>query len=197
MKFHYQLGTVLNSSCDGNDAEDTIFIIASQINHGKEWIVKDKDLSVGIAELNMKAGKRALDGCDFRTANSYLRTGISFLPEDHWKSHYDLSLSLNLLMAGAANSCCQYDEAEQILRGISDKTRCFEDKVPSYYLLSESKCLNLLYLSSVHFEHTFSTFMVVISLQSAGQTSGCLQYLFFRIAPSRRDHSRFGYIRGC
>ncbi len=140
MKFHYQLGTVLNSSCDGNDAEETIFIIASQINHGKEWIVKDKDLSVGIAELNMKAGKRALDGCDFRTAYSYLRMGISLLPEDHWKSHYDLSLSLNFMMSRAANSCGQHDEAEQLLRRGLSNARCLDDQLPSHLLLSRSKC---------------------------------------------------------
>ncbi len=150
MKFHYQLGKVLNSSCGGIDAEDTIFTIASQINHGKEWIVKDKDLSIGIAELNMMAGKRALDGCDYKTAYSFLAAALSFLPEDHWESHYDLSLRLNSFMAGAATSCCQYDKAEQILRGISDRTRCFEDKLPSYYLLSQSKCLSLLYLLNFH-----------------------------------------------
>ncbi len=137
---HYDLGKVLYSICNGKDVEDTIFIlIANQINHGKEWIVKDTDLSIAVAELNMKAGKKAIDGCDFKTAYSYLRTAISLLPEGHWDSHYDLSLRLNLLMARAANSTSQYEKAELVLRNVLEKARCSEDKLPTYYLLSESK----------------------------------------------------------
>ena len=88
------------SVCGGDeDTGDTIiFPIASQINHGKEWILEDKDLSIAIAKLNMKAGKNAINGCDYETACSYLSAGLSLLPEDHWESHYDLSLRLNFLI---------------------------------------------------------------------------------------------------
>ena len=140
IKFHYHLGQLLYQLCDStDDVGDTILLTASQINHGKEWIIKDKNLSIDIAELNMKAGKKALDGCDHKTAYSYLMFAVSLLPEDHWESHYDLSLHLNLLLAGAANSCCQYDEAVQILRKGLSHARCLEDQLPSYILLSESK----------------------------------------------------------
>ena len=87
----------------------------------------------------MKAGKKALDGCDHKTAYFYLLAALSLLPEDHWESHYDLSLRLSFLMANAANSASQHDEAELILRRIFEKARCLEDKLPSYYLLSQSK----------------------------------------------------------
>ena len=141
MKFHYGLGKVLYSICEGKDVGDTIFFIASQINHGREWILKARDLSIAIAELNMNAGKKAIDGCDHKTAHSYLRAASSFLHEGHWESHYDLSLRLSFLMASAANSCCLYCEAELILRGIFGRARCFEDQLSSYFLLSQSKCL--------------------------------------------------------
>ncbi len=154
-KFHYQLGTVLHSACGGNDVEDTIFDIASQINHGKEWILKDKDLSISIAELNMKAGKRALNGCDHKTAYSFSKFAVSLLPEDSWESNYDLSLRLNFLKSSAAYSCCQYDEAGQLLKRGLANARCLEDQLPSHLLLSQSKCsirdnmfLDLSYLSS-------------------------------------------------
>ncbi|KAK1741510.1 putative AAA ATPase [Skeletonema marinoi] len=136
-QFHYHLGKALNSICDGKDVGDIIFLIASLINHGKEWILRDEELSIAFAKLNMKAGKRALDGCDHKTAYSYLEAALSLLPQQHWENHYDLSLRLNFLMAGAAKSCCQYVEAEQMLRKISERCRCFEDKLSSYYLLSQ------------------------------------------------------------
>eukprot|EP00985_Skeletonema_marinoi_P015734 scaffold8218_cov151-Skeletonema_marinoi.AAC.1 len=85
----------------------------------------------------MKAGEKALDGCDHNTAYSYLGAALSLLPNDHWKSHYDLSLRLNFLTSSAANSCCQYDEAEQILRRGLANARCLYDQLPSYLLLSQ------------------------------------------------------------
>jgi predicted ATPase len=133
----------LYSICDGRDVGDTIFLIASQINHGKESIQKDKDLSIAVAKLNMKAGKKAVDGCDHKTAYSYFDAALSLLPEDNWESYYDLSLELSFLLASAANSCCLYCEAELILRGIFGRARCFEDQLSGYFLLSQSKCLIL------------------------------------------------------
>ena len=125
------------SSCDGKVVEDAIFLpIASQINHGKEWILKDNEFSIAIAELNMKAGKKALDGCDDKTAYSYLGTALSLLPKDHWENHYDLSLRIYFLMASASNS---NDEAELMLQKIFEKARCLDDQLPSYLLLNESK----------------------------------------------------------
>ena len=141
-KFHYNLGKELYSLfCGkGNDAGNTILLIAGQINHGREWIISDKDFRIAVAELNMKAGKKAIDGCDHKTAYSYLRFAMSLLPNDHWESHYDLSLSLSFLFSSAANSSCRYDEAEQMIRRTLQMARCLEDQLPSYLLLSQSKC---------------------------------------------------------
>ena len=153
IKFHCHLGQLLYQFCDNNDddAGDIILLTASQINHGREWIIKDKELSIGIAELNMKAGKKALDGCDHKTAYSYLMFAVSLLPEDHWDRHYYLSLRLNLLLAGAANSCCLFDEAEQLTRRGLSHARCLEDRLPSYIFLSQSKCLHGICLASFSF----------------------------------------------
>lgn len=140
VKFHYHLGKALNSFCDGKDVGDTLFLIANQINHGHEWILGDEELSIAFAKLNMRVGKRALDGCDHKTAYSYLKVALSLLPTDHWENHYDLSLRLNFLASSAADSCCYYAEAEQMSQKIFERSRCFEDKVPSYLLLCQSKC---------------------------------------------------------
>ena len=140
-KFHYDLGKILFSACEGKDVGNTIFLIASQINHGKELIQTDEEeLRLAVAKLNMKAGKKALDGCDHETAYSFLQVALSLLPEDHWESDYDLSLRVSFLLASAASSCYQYDEAQLTLRRIFEKASCLEDKLPSYLLLSRSKC---------------------------------------------------------
>ena len=198
IKFHYDLGKVLYSICEGKDVgdRDTIFLIASQINHGKEWILKDKDLSIAVAKLNMKAGKKAIDGCDHKTAYSYLSVALSLLPEDHWESNYDLSLRSNYLMASTANSSDKTDESELILRRISERARCFEDKLPCYLLRNKSKFLQhspLFDLTS--FESL--NFLFLFSPPSKGQSERCLRHMHIRLKSTWRDHSKCSYAHGC
>ena len=153
---------MLHSAFGDNDADNTVTLIASQINYGKEFFEEDKELSLEFSKLNMKAGKKALDGCDHKTAYWYLLTALSLLPLDHWESHYDFSLRLHFLMAGAANSSCQYEEADEKLQTIFEKARCLEDKLPSYLLQSQSRCIIMqmstrVYIFQFH-AHLFSFF---------------------------------------
>ena len=151
LQFHYNLGKRLHSVCEGKDEDvgDTILLIVSQINHGKELIKNDDELCMPIAKLNMAAGKKAIARCDHKIAYSYLDSAQFLLPDDHWESHYDVSLQLNFMMARAANSSCKYDEAELILQTICERARCLQDKLPTYFLLSQSKFLKLSLLSGI------------------------------------------------
>ncbi len=132
------------SICEGKDVGNIIFLISSQINHGKEFIEKDDALSIQVAKLNMKAGKMALDGCDHKLAYHYFAASLSLLPDDSWESNYDLSLRLNFLMARAANSSCRYNEAELTLQTIFKRARCLHDKLSAYFLQATSECLLLI-----------------------------------------------------
>ena len=142
-QFHYDLGKALLSACEGRDVGDTILVIASQINHGKEFIQKNDELCISMAEFNMAAGKKAIESCRHKTAYSYLDNALSLLPDDHWNSNYDLSLRVSFMMASAANSSSMYNEAEMLLQMIFDKSRCTTDKLPSYHLLVTSECLRM------------------------------------------------------
>jgi predicted ATPase len=109
--------------------------------YGKDFIQQDdEEVVIALAELNMRAGKQAMDGCDHKTAYSFLQAALSLLPSNHWERHYDVSLRLHFLVACAANSNLNDDEAELILNKILENTRCIEDMLPSYLLLSQSKC---------------------------------------------------------
>ena len=152
------MGKTLYSICEGKDVGNTIFLIASQINHGKEFIEKDDALRIPVAKLNMKAGKLALDGCDHKLAYHYFAASLSMLPDDSWESNYDLSLRLNFMMAKAANSSCRYDEAERTLQTILKRARCLQDKLPAYFLLVTSECSLTMNLTSYGSGHFLSLF---------------------------------------
>jgi len=103
--------------------------------------MKNDELRIPIVKLNMAAGMKAMESCRHKTAFSYLQAAWSLLPDDCWGSYYDISLRLNFMMASAANSSCEYDDAVLILQRIMKEARCTKDKLPSYFLLSQSKCI--------------------------------------------------------
>lgn len=140
-QFHYKLGKALHSVTEGKDVGDKILLIASQIYHGKEFILKNDEIRIPIVKLNMAAGKKSMESCRHKTAYSYLEAASSLLPDNCWESYYDISLQLYFMMASAATSSCKYDDAEIILERILKEARCIDDKLPSYFLLTQSKCV--------------------------------------------------------
>ena len=135
------------SNCEGIDQGDAVFVIASQINHGLDLLdEEDELLRMPVADLNIKAGEKALDGCDHKTAYFYFIAALSLLPDDNWESHYDLSLRLNFFMARASFSTCKYSEAELILHTICEKARCLHDKLAAYVLLGESEFIGCIFI---------------------------------------------------
>ena len=154
---------MLHSVFGDNDAENIIRLIASQINHGKEFFEEDKELCLEFSELNMKAGKQALDDCDHKTAYCYLLTSLSLLPAEKWESHYDFSLRLHFLLADAAKSSGQYEAAQLILSRVFEKAQCLEDKLPSYLLQTQSECsLSLLIFHRLHLSISGSFFILLL-----------------------------------
>ena len=139
-KFHYNLGKALHSVYKGRDSDDTSLLITTQIYYGKEYISRDDQLRIPIVKLCMDAGKKAIESCRHDLAYLHLEAASSLLPEDCWESQYDISLRLNFMMANAANSSCKYDEAVIILEKILNEGRCTKDKLPTYFLLIQSKC---------------------------------------------------------
>lgn len=194
-KFHYNLGIILNSNCDENvlDVGDSIFIIASQINYGEEYIQKNRDMCIKVVELNMKAGKRALDGFNHKTAYSFLKTSLSLLPDDHWESYYQLSLRLSLLTARAAYSCSNFCATDSLLQSIFDNALSTKDKLPAYSLLGSSKFLFPFY-RRMNFVSDKSAFLYVYYSAPNSRKSGrCCQFIFIYLDATGGNNTSFSY----
>ena len=135
LQFHYDLGMLLYSKSKEQDSNDVIFHIVDQINHGVPSLVQP-EIGVEIAELNLKAGDRAMTFSDYETASSYLRKAMALLPQSHWRDHYEMSLRLYMLSAKAAYSCSRGNaqQTRALLKSILDNGRCIGDKLDAYYL---------------------------------------------------------------
>jgi hypothetical protein len=162
--------------------------------YGKEFIQQDdEEVVIALAELNMRAGKQAMDGCDHKTAYSYLQAALSLLPNNHWERHYDVSLRLHFLVACAANSNFNDDEAELILNKILANTRCIDDMLPSKFLLSQSKCLVFLYfyciiLDSYNLQSCISVFLAQGKANDAYNTCSSALTQLGESIPDTLDH---------
>ncbi len=123
---------LLYSKSKEKDSNDAIFQIVDQINHGVPSLVQP-EVRVEIAELNLKAGARAMEFSDYETASSYLRKAMSLLPQSHWQDHYELSLRLYILGA-KAESCSSTRQTRRLLKSILENGRCIRDKLDAYHL---------------------------------------------------------------
>lgn len=89
---HLQIGRLLlaGTAADGLDA--ACFDLTAQFNHAAHLLTVDERLQV--ADLNLRAGRRAKAAAAFEAALGYLRTGQALLPEDAWQNHYALTFEL-------------------------------------------------------------------------------------------------------
>eukprot|EP00984_Skeletonema_dohrnii_P034871 scaffold33898_cov222-Skeletonema_dohrnii-CCMP3373.AAC.1 len=128
---HFRFGLALGFVAVRERADRLLLSAVTQINHGGPQAVIDDDQAVVVANLNLDAGKKAMNMSDFFSAHSFFNHGISFLrlKRPHWNEHYDLSLGLFNLAAKCAFMNAEYDSLKMILQQIMHNARCFEDKL--------------------------------------------------------------------
>ena len=125
-QFHHDIGLLLYSSSKNKVLDGSVmFQIADQVNYDLSLL--EPLMHLDIAKLNFNAGSIALDRSDFTTAYSYLKTALSLLPEDHFRSHHELSLELYYFTARAAYSCGSIEEAKLTLQKMIGAGQCLDD----------------------------------------------------------------------
>lgn len=91
---HLDLGRRLLSTISTEADLDTfLFIIVGQYNKGAS-LVTTHDEKLRLAELNLKAGEKALAATSFLQASIYLLQSSVLLEPGDWASHYDLCLRI-------------------------------------------------------------------------------------------------------
>ena len=130
---HFKYGVNLASLSIQLDSDDILFIAVSQINRGGPEFVKDSDQAVLIADLNLKAGKKAMEMSDFSSAYSLFDNGISFLRKRHWQEHYDLSYQLFESASDCALVIGDIQSLQLLSAQILKYAKSYEEKLPPLY----------------------------------------------------------------
>ncbi|CAB9500796.1 Transcriptional regulator [Seminavis robusta] len=123
----YKVGQTLYTCLDGEDLEQYLFCIVNLLNDGST------SASTELAELNLRAAKKAKIYNAVSLQSVYSEFGIANLPNDCWTSCKNLALELHTIRAEAASSMGEFPTMEQYCNVVFSQKNCsILDKIPCY-----------------------------------------------------------------
>jgi len=127
-RHHVQIG---NMKLDGAAGVETlqrdIFEIVDHLNHGVSDAI-DPAMRIRLAQLNLKAGRKATESAAFANAAVYFRIGLGLMKESDWRDHYDLIFDLSLELAHNRFMDSDYAKAGERFRQMLDHDLTLRDR---------------------------------------------------------------------
>ncbi len=128
---HLMIGLLLQQNCSETEIEANLFDIVGNLNRAIELITHSPNRE-SLAQLNLRAGKKARNSTAYTAANIYLQTGIELLSPNCWETQYQLSLDLHIAAAEAAYLSGNLEQMEQIAMVVLRSAQTILDKVEIY-----------------------------------------------------------------
>jgi len=132
---HFKVGQFLLEKTPVSQLHVIIFEIVNQLNLGFDFVLNDRG-RIELAQLNLKAGKKAKASAAYESALNYFQSGIKALPENTWNSYYEITLSLFVEAAESSYLAGRYDRMETFSFAVFknagellDKVKIFEIKI--------------------------------------------------------------------
>mmetsp|Transcript_11429 Transcript_11429/g.17700 ORF Transcript_11429/g.17700 Transcript_11429/m.17700 type:complete len:1051 (-) Transcript_11429:44-3196(-) len=149
--YHLWFGRTLYEKLSEEQVIDNIFLVLDQLIKGK-GLIKDQGEKYQVSLLCLRAAEKAIKSSDFVTASGYLKLGIEFLGERHWRDEYVLSLRLydtasevECCLANLSRMDLMIDEVIRNATSLRDKMRAYSIRV--YSLGSRHDSVNALDLA--------------------------------------------------
>ena len=124
---HLRHGRCLISRFFDTGADDMLFMAVNQINCGGATSVTETDDYLLFAKYNRIAGQKAISMSQFSAAFSLFRSGISFLPRNHWQDHYEFSLEIFELAGKSALAAGNISAIQTISAEVLRHAKTFDD----------------------------------------------------------------------
>src|SRR6266403_1249696 len=123
---HLRIGTLLAKKTSPEKLEEAIFEIVNQLNRGSH-LIKSADERLRVAELNLIAGRRAKSSTAYASALKHLIVARGLLSEDSWDRNYELTFSIEYLMAECELLTADMTTAENCLSMLSERAKSAHD----------------------------------------------------------------------
>ncbi|WP_151635873.1 AAA family ATPase [Noviherbaspirillum aerium] len=132
-EMHLHIGRLLMKGLAADDLDEQIFDVVNQLNHGGALLV-DPNEKAQVAELNLRAGRRAKASTAYPSACVYLAAGMALLDEEFWRSRYELTFNLWLERATCEFLNNNIETAERIIPELLPQAVSAIDKASVYHL---------------------------------------------------------------
>jgi PAS domain S-box-containing protein len=129
---HLRIGRALLASMTPDEIAEHLFDVASQFNRGAARLI-DRGEKAQVAEIDLRAGRKAKASAAYASANVYLAAGMAQLDEAYWASHYELMFSLRLECAACEFLTGEFDTAEQLLVELLERAAAKVDRAAVYH----------------------------------------------------------------
>lgn len=128
---HLQLGWLLLERTPEEEVDSAIFDIVNQLNLGSARVESPAERR-RVAELDLRAGRKAKTAAAARTAGMYLGKGIGLLPADAWATEYALAYALHIELAECEFMTGRFEDAERLCAAVLEHARTAVDKAGVY-----------------------------------------------------------------
>jgi len=128
---HLRVGRLLLEQTPEGALEDRLFEITNQLNIGAS-LVTDPGERRRLAQLNLRAGRKAKASGAYGSAVSYFSAGTSSLRGDAWKDDGELAFALHLDLADSACLNGDFEPAERLCSLLLDHAQGQLDRAAVY-----------------------------------------------------------------
>ncbi|MEM7714392.1 MAG: ATP-binding sensor histidine kinase [Cyanobacteria bacterium P01_A01_bin.68] len=142
---HYSIGRLLLEKLSESIKEEKIFIIVNNLNYCLDLVTESLDRKE-LAELNLKAGRKAQIATAYTSALTYVKTSLQLLTVDDWQDNYLLMLDVYEFAVQSAYLSGNYQQMEEWIEEVLqysnselDKSKVYEINIQA--LASQGKYL--------------------------------------------------------
>ncbi|WP_086762564.1 ATP-binding sensor histidine kinase [Nostoc sp. 106C] len=128
---HLKIGQLLLNNTTVAQQDEKLFEIVSQLNIGKN-LISEETQQIELAQLNLKAGRKARASTAYTAASEHFLTGIDLLPQQRWQTHYALTLALYEAATEVAYLSGNLEQMTQLAAVILEQASSLLDKVKVY-----------------------------------------------------------------
>jgi PAS domain S-box-containing protein len=145
---HLQIGRLLMVRMSADELAENIFDVVNQLNRGAALIYELNEKH-RVAELNLRAGRKAKASTAYAAACTYLSAGMALVNHEDWERRYGLMFSLWLLRAECEFLCGNFEDAASLISELMNRVASKTDKAAAYRLRIDLHIMKSAYQEAV------------------------------------------------
>jgi len=110
---HLRIGRLLRDSEGAELRDERLFDVVGHLNLAAPLVEADGERQQ-LAELNLEAGRRAIQSSAYEPAAAFLRAGLELLPADAWSARYELALGLHTAACEAESMRLEHERGREL-----------------------------------------------------------------------------------